>query len=53
MRLVRGKLVKREMVDEDFTDRPQLPPTFRSNLLKFGKNVSEKLFSIDLGKISF
>lgn len=41
--------------DEDWEEVfPEIPEaTFRSNLLKFRKKVSAKLFSIEFGKITF
>jgi hypothetical protein len=39
--------------DEELTDAPVPAPTFKTNLLKLRKSVSEKLFSIELGRISF
>lgn len=51
--VVGGKDFEQEEADEEFTDSPLPAPTFRSNLLRLRKSVSEKLFSIDLGKISF
>lgn len=51
--VVGGRDFEQEESDEDFTEAPATAPTFRSNLLRLRKSVSEKLFSIDLGKISF
>lgn len=39
--------------DEEFTDVPVPALTFRTKVVKLGKSVSEKLFSIELGRISF
>ena len=39
--------------DEEFTDLPVPAQTFRTKVIKLGKSVSEKLFSIELGRISF
>ncbi len=49
-------LVKpKENEDEEWVEKfPEIPETtFKSNLLKFRKKVSAKLFSIELGKITF
>ncbi len=51
--VVGGKDFESEEWDEEFTDAPAPVPTFRSNLLKLRKSVSEKLYSIELGRISF
>lgn len=44
-----------EKEDEDWVEISHEIPetTFKSNLLKFRKKVSAKLFSIELGKITF
>ncbi|MES2526261.1 MAG: hypothetical protein V4598_04215 [Bdellovibrionota bacterium] len=39
--------------DEEYTDSPVPVQNFRTKVLKLGKSVSEKLFSIELGRISF
>jgi hypothetical protein len=51
--VVGGKDSKREDWDEELTDAPVPAPTLKSNLLKIRKRVSEKLFSIEFGRISF
>lgn len=51
--VVGGKDFESEEWDEEFTDAPVPAPTFRSNLLKIRKSVSEKLFSIEFERISF
>lgn len=50
---VEAKKVEIEEWDEELTDAPAPAPTLKTNLLKLRKSVSEKLFSIELGKISF
>ncbi len=47
------KTSKLEEWDEEFTVAPVPAPTFKSSLLKIKNSVSAKLFSIELGKISF
>ena len=44
---------EKEEWDEEFTDLPVPVQTFRTKVIKLGKSVSEKLFSIELGRISF
>lgn len=51
--IVNADKSKTEAWDEELTDAPVPAPTFKSNLLKLRKSVSEKLFSIELRKISF
>jgi hypothetical protein len=51
--VIAGKRSEKADWDEEFTDAPVPAPTMRSNLLKISKSVSEKLFSIEFGKISF
>jgi hypothetical protein len=53
IKAVPGKEVESEEWDEELTDAPVPAPTIKSNLLKFRKRVSEKLYSIEFGKISF
>ncbi len=48
-----GKEIDLKEWDEEFTELPLPAPTFKSSLLKLRNSVSEKLFSIELGKISF
>ncbi len=45
--------VEMEDWDEEFTVQPVPAQTFRTKVIKLGKSVSEKLFSIELGRISF
>lgn len=51
--VVGGKDFEKEEWDEELTDAPVPAPTFKSNLLKLRKRVSEKLYSIEFGRISF
>lgn len=51
--VIGGKEIILEDWDEEFTETPVPAPTFRSSLLKLRNSVSEKLFSIEFGKISF
>lgn len=51
--VVGGRDFDQEDSDEEFTFMPEPAPTFRTNLTKISKSVSEKLFSIEFGKISF
>ncbi len=51
--IVKGNKLEGEDWDEELTDAPVPAPTIRTNLLKLKKTVSEKLFSIEFGRISF
>ncbi len=53
LKLVGGKDFVQEDLDEDFTVAPAQKPTFKKSLGKLRRRVSEKLFSIELTKISF
>ena len=44
---------QKENWDEEYTDLPVPAPTLRKRVMKLGKSVSEKLFSIEFGRISF
>jgi hypothetical protein len=44
---------EKENWGDEFKDVTASVPTFRSSVIKLGKRLSEKLFSIELGRISF
>jgi hypothetical protein len=44
---------EKENWGDEFKDDSYPVPTFRSSVIKLGKRLSEKLFSIELGRISF
>ncbi len=48
-----GKDFESEEWDEELTDAPSPLPTIKTNLLRLRRSVSEKLFSIEFGRISF
>lgn len=53
LKVVDRKEAEREERDEEYTEAPAPAPSFRSNLLKLRRSFSEKLFSIEFGRISF
>ncbi|MFL5783462.1 MAG: hypothetical protein ACJ76H_02560 [Bacteriovoracaceae bacterium] len=54
MSAARAKEIEREEeMDEEYTEAPVPAPTFKTNLLKLRRSVSDRLFSIEFKNISF